>query len=55
MTTRQIATAIDYLQERTETMLKRLASEGKIVQNRDDLWEIVVIAGVPLDSLNVAA
>jgi len=55
MTTRQISKAIDYLQERTETMLKRLASEGKIVQNRDDLWEIVVIAGVPLDSLNVAA
>jgi hypothetical protein len=55
MTTRQIAKAIDYLQERTEILLKRLKNEGKIAQNRDGLWEIVVITGAPPDSLTVAA
>src|SRR5215472_11917983 len=43
MTTRQISKAIDYLQERTETVLKKLEDEGKIAQNRDGLWEILVI------------
>jgi hypothetical protein len=54
MTTRQISKAIDYLQERTEIVLKRLENEGKIAQNRDGLWEIIVITGAP-DSLTVAA
>ena len=55
MTTRQIAKAVDYLQERTEAVLKRLANEGKIVQNQDGLWEVVVITGASPDSFTVAA
>ena len=55
MTTRQIATAIDYLQERTETVLKSLASKGKITQNRDGLWENVDTFGAPPDRLTVVA
>ena len=53
MTTRQIANAIDYLQKGTETVLKRLDNEGKIAQNRDGLWEVVVTGALP-DSLDVA-
>ena len=53
MTTRQIANAIDYLQNGTETVLKRLDNEGKIAQNRDGLWEVVVTGALP-DSLDVA-
>ena len=55
MTTRQIAKAIDYLQERTERELKRLENEGKIAQSRDGLWEIVVVTGARPDSLTAAA
>jgi hypothetical protein len=51
MTTQQIAKAIDYLPERTEAALKRLESEGKIIRNRDGLWEVVVITGASPDSL----
>jgi len=42
MTTHQIAKAIDYTPERTEAVLKRLANAGKIIQNRDGLWDVVV-------------
>ena len=55
MTTRQIAQAIDYLQERTEAVLKRLEDEGNIVQNRDGLWEIVVKTGAPPNILTAVA
>ena len=55
MTTRQIANAIDYLQKGTETVLKRLDNEGKIAQNRDGLWEVVVISGASPDRLSVVA
>ena len=55
MTTRQIATAIDYLPDRTEAALKRLQNEGKTVQNRDGLWEVVVISGASPDRLSVVA
>ena len=44
MTTRQIAKAIDYLPDPTETALKRLQNEGKTVRNGEGLWEVVVIA-----------
>ena len=54
MTTRQIAKAIDYLPDRTEAALKRLQNEGKTVQNRDGLWEVVVISGASPDRLSVA-
>ena len=55
MTTRQIATAIEYLPDRTEVALKRLQNEGKTVQNRDGLWEVVVISGASPDRLSVVA
>ena len=55
MTTRQIAKAIDYLQEGTEMALKRLENEWKIAQSPDGFWEIVVGTGVPPQSLTVAA
>ena len=55
MTTRQIATAIDYLTDRTEAALKRLQSEGKTVQNRDGLWEVVFVSGSSPDRLSVVA
>jgi hypothetical protein len=55
MTARQIATAIDYLPDRTEAALKRLQNEGKTVQNRDGLWEVVVISGASPDRLSVVA
>ena len=55
MTTQKIAKAIDYLQERTDAALKRLEIEGKIIKNRDGLWEVVVITGASADSPTVAA
>jgi hypothetical protein len=55
MTTRQIAKAIDYLPDRTETALKRLRDEGKTVQHRDGLWEVVVLSSASPDRLTVAA
>jgi hypothetical protein len=51
MTTQQIAKAIDYIPERTEAVLKRLENAGKIIQNRDGLWDVVVSP----DSRTVAA
>jgi hypothetical protein len=55
MTIRQIAKAIDYLPERTETALRRLANEGKIAQNQDGLWEVVIVTGDSPNRLAVAA
>jgi hypothetical protein len=52
---RQIATAIGYLPDGTEAALKRLQNEGKTVQNRDGLWEVVVISGASPDRLSVVA
>ena len=51
MTTKQIAKAIDYLQERTEAVVKRLESEGKLIRNPSGLWELSVITGTSLDSV----
>ena len=55
MTTRQIAKAIDNLPDRTEAALKGLQDEGKTVQHRDGLWELVVLSGASPDRLTVAA
>jgi Mn-dependent DtxR family transcriptional regulator len=55
MTTKQIAKAIDYLQERTEVAVKRLESEGKLIRNSSGLWEVSVIAGTSFDSVAAAA
>jgi hypothetical protein len=45
MTKYQIAKAINYIPERTETALKRLETAGT-VQNRDGYWEVVIIPAV---------
>ena len=42
MTKHQIAKAINYIPEGTETALKRLETAGK-VQNRDGYWEVAII------------
>ena len=45
MTKHQIAKAINYIPEGTESALKRLETAGK-VQNRDGYWEVVIIPAV---------
>lgn len=42
MTTTQIAKAIDYIPERTETALKRLEKSGKVVRNENGRWAALV-------------
>jgi hypothetical protein len=42
MTKHQIAKAINYIPEKTETALKRLETAGT-VRNRDGYWEVVAI------------
>lgn len=45
MTAAQIAKAIDYLPERTETALKRLENGGKLMQDERGRWAAVITAG----------
>jgi hypothetical protein len=45
MTTAQIAKAIDYLPERTETALTRLETGGKIIRDERGRWAAVISAG----------
>ena len=40
MTARQIATAVDYNLERTETALGRLAEAGQVERTANDRWEL---------------
>ena len=40
MTSAQIARAIDYIPERTETALKRLETRGKVIQDEQGRWII---------------
>ena len=44
MTTAQIAKAIDYITERTETALKRLETGGKVVRDERGHWAALVTA-----------
>jgi hypothetical protein len=44
MTTTQIAKAIDYLPERTETVLERLEMHGKLTRNEGGRWAVVMTA-----------
>jgi hypothetical protein len=44
MTTTQIAKAIDYLPERTETVLKRLELGGKLMRNESGRWIVAITA-----------
>jgi len=44
MTTSQIAKAIDYIPERTETALKRLEKSGKVLRNENGRWAALVMS-----------
>jgi predicted transcriptional regulator len=46
MTTTQIAKAIDYIPERTETALKRLENRGRLVRNENGRWVAVITTTV---------
>jgi len=42
MTTIQIARAIEYLPDRTETALERMESAGRVLRNKEGRWAIVL-------------
>jgi hypothetical protein len=42
MTTAQIAKAIEYLPDRTETALERMESAGRVLRNEEGRWAIVL-------------
>jgi hypothetical protein len=42
MTTAQIAKAIEYLPDRTETELERMESAGRVLRNEEGRWTIVL-------------
>ena len=42
MTTAQIARAIEYLPDRTETALDRMESGGRVLRNKEGRWAIVL-------------
>ena len=42
MTTAQIAIAIEYLPDRTETALARMESAGRVLRNKEGRWAIVL-------------
>ena len=42
MTTAQIAKAIDYISERTETALKRLETSGRVIRNEQGRWTTAI-------------
>jgi hypothetical protein len=42
MTTAQIAKAIEYLPDRTETALERLESAGQVLRNKEGRWAVVL-------------
>ena len=42
MTTAQIARAIEYLPDRTETALDRMESAGRVLRNKEGRWAIVL-------------
>ena len=42
MTATQIAKAIDYLPDRTETALERMESAGRVLRNEEGRWAIVL-------------
>jgi DNA-binding IclR family transcriptional regulator len=52
MTARQIATAVDYNLERTETALRRLAEAGQVERTENDRWQI---ASATIPQLSVHA
>jgi DNA-binding IclR family transcriptional regulator len=54
MTVNQIAKAIDYHPERTETALKRMEEGGQVLRNGKDRWAIGVAAMAQLNEAAVA-
>jgi hypothetical protein len=42
MTTAQIAKAIEYFPDRTETALERMESAGRVLRNEEGRWAIVL-------------
>ena len=42
MTTNQIAKAIEYFPDRTETALERMESAGRVLRNKEGRWAIVL-------------
>ena len=55
MTATQVATAINYLPERTETALRRLESSGKLIRHEDGRWTIAIAAMAELNGHAVGA
>jgi hypothetical protein len=55
MTTSQIANAIDYIPERTETALKRLESSGRVVRNEKGRWAALVVPNPETNGYSVGA
>ena len=55
MTASQIAKAIDYNRERTETALKRMEEAGQVLQNGGGRWAIGITAMTQLDKHAVTA
>ena len=47
MTTRQIAEAIDYFPDRTETALQRMEKSNQVVRDREGRWAIGETTGQP--------
>jgi hypothetical protein len=50
MTATQIAKAIDYVPERTETVLKRMEEAGQVLRNGQGRWTIGIAATLPPDA-----
>jgi len=48
MTTRRIATAVDYNPERTEIALRRMLEAGQVHRSGNDRWEIASTTVAPL-------
>lgn len=55
MTTSQIAKAIGYIPERTETALRRMEESGQVLRNGKDRWAIGVTAMAQLNEAAITA
>jgi hypothetical protein len=55
MTAAQIARAIDYIPERTETALERMEKAGQVLRNEEGRWEIGITTLSPVNGYAVKA
>ena len=55
MTTAQIARAIEYIPERTETALERMEKAGQVLRNEEGRWEIGITTLSPMNGHAVKA